>query len=150
MLEAPTRRGRADVEDWASFLRAANPGRPVRVGGLRGTHAQLLSRDPESYRAAIEELLAEAMDDVAAAARAPPAAGSDDALVALLRSCELSHLQEPLAAESLAACTATLAAEGRAGLLKQLKAKGVDRLADRQKLTTAVAKVAKASAAPAS
>ena len=52
---------------------------------------------------------------VAAVERAPPMAGSDEALVALLRSCALSHLQEPLAHSSLAACTVKLEAEGRTG-----------------------------------
>lgn len=133
------------ISDWAAFLRASQPARRVTVVPLKGTHAQLLSRDPEPYAAAIEALLAEAMDDDAAAARAPPAAGSDEALMALLRSCALVHLQSPLAAESLAACTAVLAAEGRTALIKHLKEVGVDKLADRQKLATVVAKAAKES-----
>ena len=47
---------------------------------------------------------------------------------------------------SLATCTAVLAAEGRTALIKHLKEVGVDKLADRQKLATVVAKVAKESA----
>lgn len=131
------------MEDWASFLRAAQPSRPISVVHLRGKHAQLLAHDAEGYATAIEALLVEAMDDEAAAERAPPAAGSDAALVALLRSCALSHLQEPLVGESLEACKARLATEGRTPLLKHLKDAGVDKLADRQKLATAIAKAAK-------
>ena len=50
--------------------------------------------------------------------------------------------------KSLEACSAKLAVEGRTVLIKHLKDAGVDKLADRQKLATAIAKAAKESAAP--
>ena len=91
-------------------------------------------------------MLTDAMDDDAAMRRTPAVAGSDEALRELLQGCELLHLQEPLATESLEACAAKLATGGRTVLIKHFKDVGVDKLADRQKLATAVAKAAKGGA----
>ena len=134
------------VDDWAALLLSLQPGRPVHVVHLKGAHVQVHLAEAERYPAAIEAMLTHAMDDDAAMRRTPAVAGSDEALRELLQGCELLHLQEPLATESLEACAAKLATGGRTVLIKHFKDVGVDKLADRQKLATAVAKAAKGGA----
>ena len=69
-------------------------------------------------------------------------ATSDEALTSLLEQLSLSHLSTSLAEASLQ----SLSMLGRAALLTALKASGVDKLVERQKLATAIAKARTAGA----
>jgi surfactin synthase thioesterase subunit len=72
----------------------------------------------------------------------PNLAMRDPALADLLSACSLSHLGEPLASTSLEALFEASVA-GRPKLLAELKETGVEKLSDRQKLATALAKAAR-------
>ena len=68
---------------------------------------------------------------------------ADAALADLLETLGLSHLRAALSSSTLS----SLGQLERAALLSRLKSLGVERLAERQKLATAVAKAARAPAA---
>ena len=67
----------------------------------------------------------------------------DDELKALLDSNALSHLCEVFSTTKLSDLKASLEEKGRTSFLTELKTNGVDRLPERQKLATAVAKAAR-------
>ena len=69
-----------------------------------------------------------------------------ETLDGLLGDNGLAHLRQTLGGLSLSSCCEQLAEEGRAGYMKSLKEKGVEKLGDRQKLASALAKAAKATA----
>jgi hypothetical protein len=137
------------VEDWAEFLRTAQPARSVRVERLRGAHCQLHRANKAGYAAAVQTLVTEALDEANAP---PPPPGSDEALAALLSACDLGHLAEPLAvaSESLTGCLQRLQTDGRPKLLTHLKGVGIATLAERQKLASALAKKLKEEPVPCS
>ena len=79
----------------------------------------------------------------AAAARDCRIIMADAALVSLLESVSLSHLSTPLTGKSLSVLQSELAEKGRPAFLSDLKAIGVDKLPERQKLATTIAKAAR-------
>jgi hypothetical protein len=102
----------------------------------KAAHADLM--DTAAVAAMAQQLEAEA----SAARRAHESLGS------LLNEAGLAHLQSVLSGLSLSECCEELQAAGRSGYLKALKERGVEKLADRQKLASALAKSAKAAAEP--
>ena len=64
-------------------------------------------------------------------------------LTDLLTASNLSHLADILGSESLESCSEQFTALGRPGYIKALKDLGVEKLGDRQKLATVIAKAAK-------
>jgi pimeloyl-ACP methyl ester carboxylesterase len=82
------------------------------------------------------------------AAPAPPSAGSDEGVSQLLSETGLSALGEALAGATLQGLTTTLHERGRASLMDDLKARGVARPPDRQKLAKAIAALARGSGLP--
>ena len=84
-------------------------------------------------------------DMEAAAAAAPPSVSSNDisALADLLSQLGLGHLSSPLSADGLE----MLWGVERANLLAHLKLRGVEKLSERQKLATAIAKAKSAASA---
>ena len=77
---------------------------------------------------------------------------ADADLVSLLESVSLGHLSTPLTGKSLSVLQSELAEKGRPAFLSDLKAIGVDKLPERQKLATTIAKAARGAlpVAPAS
>ena len=61
---------------------------------------------------------------------------ADADLVSLLESVSLGHLSTPLTGKSLSVLQSELAEKGRPAFLSDLKAIGVDKLPERQKLAT--------------
>lgn len=141
---------RADVEDWAAFLRAAHAKREVRLSLLRGPHCRLHMGDPSGYAAELGRLVA----DSAIEGSGPPLTAAVVAGVAAvegtpfgdaLAPAGLSHLAalDGLAALDLDGACALYEAKGRPGFISECKRLGVAKLSERQGLASVLGKIVK-------
>ena len=145
----------AGVRAFAKMLQTAQPSRQVTVTTINAAHCQLGSTDPKKYTEAIGTLLSQTTEVMIRDIGDPEptqtpstaeALGKNDeaSMLALLGSLGLNSLEETASKLSLSDALA-LAEKGRPALLEGLKAAGVAKLPDRQKLANAISKELRAS-----